>query len=150
MKKIMCLVSAMVSLSAVADTQLERDSKLIRDLELLEGPAVESQSAPAPSNHSSLNNALLNNSLISDADNTDATANFAQTRVVKVILNKQQSAESIASELDLELLASHDGRVAAFKAGDSQNMTDIVASLKAHSGVIEAKQEMVVQLNKPQ
>lgn len=154
MKKIICLMSIMVSFSAVADTQAERDKKLIRDLELQGELNVEPAKAQKLTiNNSSANriNAVVTDEVITDEVTVKNTATeFTQTRIVKVVLEKRQSAEAIASELGLELVSGHDGQVATFKVSENQNVLDTVAALKAHVGIIAVKREQVMRLNRPQ
>ncbi|WP_054113828.1 hypothetical protein [Marinagarivorans algicola] len=154
MKNIICLMSVIVSFSAFADTQAERDEKLIRDLELQGELTVEpAKTKKFTINHSSANriDAVVTDEVVTDeVTEKSATDKFTPTRIVKVVLEKQQSAESIANELGLELVSGHDGQVAAFKVSENQNILDAVATLKAHAGVIAVKREQVMRLNRPQ
>ena len=143
MKNIICLISIFISISAMAETQFERDQKLIRELELRGELAPRSSSIPSksisPSNIGTLDN----------LDSDDAST-LEQTRVIKVLLREEQSPQIIAEELDLQMVSGSDGQVAAFKVDADKNIDRILAELKSHRSVIDAKREYLLPINQPQ
>ncbi|WP_096085901.1 hypothetical protein [Agaribacterium haliotis] len=142
MKKIMCLAAVLAASSAYAETQQERDQKLIQDLERRHG-----LDTPAPAAERLTSSRLLNGS--SDVE-SDASSQIDQTRIVKVLLDEYQSADDIANELDIELISDGDDAAAVYRVGENQSISSVVGELKQHPGVLDAKQETIIRVNKPQ
>ncbi|GLS28064.1 hypothetical protein [Marinibactrum halimedae] len=129
MKKLVCMIAALVSLNAAAqDAQTLRDQEIIRELEA----SAEFQQMERVR-----------------ATSVTEERQFKKTRLLKVKLVEKGTAKSIADELGLKLISGKKRKVATFKVRKGFNVEAAIAQLEAHEGVKKVKREIVVNKNTP-
>ena len=120
MKKIIFILASLMAVNVFAadTTQAERDSELVRAMEI--------------------------NGDLESADPVGQELQVRKTDVILVKFKKKGIAKKVAKELGLKLVKGAKKRkTAMFKVRSSETAEEVVALLEAHPSVVKVKQEQV-------